>query len=174
MSAPDRTPGRTTGRTHDRRPRSEGGFVAGGEMLLLGSLVFLVGVLLAVNAWNVVDARMTADAVAREVARTLVEAQPRAGLDDRLHQVAAATMAAMGRTGPVELAYVGSTGNPVADPNSLLRRCDRVTVRAAITVDTVRLPFVGSWGMPWTMTGDHHEVVDPYRTGLPGEADCGS
>lgn len=152
--------------------QAQGGFVAGGETLLLGSLVFLVGILLAVNAWNIVDARMTADAVAREVARTLVEADADAAVGGRLDDVAAATAGAMGRDGPVRVEVVDPAGTTIADPAAILRRCQHITVRATITTDTVRLPFVGSWGMPWSMTGEHHEIVDPFRSGLPGEADC--
>ena len=153
---------------------AQGGFVAGGETLLLGSLVFLVGILLAVNAWNVVDARMSTDGVAREVARTLVEADGGPALQARLDEVASATLAAMGRDGTPRLAYLDPSGREVSDPAALVQRCDRVTVRATITITTARLPFVGTWGTPWTITGQHHEIVDPYRSGLAGEATCGS
>jgi len=46
----------------------------------LGCLVFVVATMLVINAWGVVDARMAAEAVARQIARTLVEAKPRSGL----------------------------------------------------------------------------------------------
>lgn len=141
-------------------------------MLLLGSLVFLVGIVLAINAVNVVDARMTADAVAREVARTLVEADPQPGLTARLDAVATATATAMGRAGDVTWEVRDAHGRAVADPAAAVARCDRVTVTATIDVDTLRLPFVGSWGTTWAMTGRHHEIVDPFRSGLAGEADC--
>lgn len=152
----------------------EGGFVAGGEALALGALVFVVGAILAINAWGVVDAHMAADAVAREVARTLVESDPGPGLAGTLQAVGAQVADDMGHGDGVSLGYGAGTASSstTGDPGGLLQRCQRVTVTATLTSTTVRLPFVGGWGAPWTVRGSHTEVVDPFRSGLPGEADC--
>lgn len=151
----------------------QGGFVAGSESLVFGCLIFVVGTLLVVNAWGVVDARMTADAVARQVARTLVEADPDDGLGADLRSVAAGVADQMGRPTAVTLGYRDAGGSAVTDPAKLLVRCQRVTVTATLATSTVHLPFVDNdWGPPWQVTGTHTEVVDPFRSGLPGEADC--
>jgi hypothetical protein len=51
------------------RLRDEGGAVGGLEVLPFGLLIFVVGILLVVNAWAVVDAKLAAEAAAREAAR---------------------------------------------------------------------------------------------------------
>lgn len=109
-------------------PSGEGGFVAGAEALLFGCLVFVVATILVINAWGVVDAGMTADAVSRQVARTLVEAGPQAGLSWELQGVANRVADDLGRPGGVVLAYAGRSGS--SDPTSLLTRCQEVTVTA--------------------------------------------
>jgi len=58
------------------RPRSESGQVAGVETLAFGVLVFVAGMLVAVNAWAVVTSRASADAVARAYLRAYTEAPP--------------------------------------------------------------------------------------------------
>lgn len=156
-----------------RHAAGQDGFIAGGEALVLGAVVFLVGAILAINAWGVVDAHMTADAVAREVARTLVEAEPGTGLAGRLQAVAGDVADEMGHGNGVTLDYRNGTDGPTTgDPAGLVRRCQRVTVTATLTSTTIRLPFVGGWGAPWDVSGTHTEIVDPFRSGLPGEADC--
>lgn len=160
-------------RSWGRDVTGEDGFVAGGEALALGALVFVVGAILAINAWGVVDAHMAADAVAREVARTLVEADPGPGLAGTLQAVGAEVADDMGHGDGVTLGYgAGAASSIGGDPGGLLQRCQRVTVTATLTSTTVRLPFVGGWGAPWTVSGTHTEVVDPFRSGLPGEASC--
>ena len=57
----------------------EAGQVAGIEVLPFAVLVFVIGGLLLVNAWAVVDAKMAASAAAREAARTYAEIP--AGMD---------------------------------------------------------------------------------------------
>lgn len=165
----DRAPAR--GEPHGRGQDDQGGFVAGAESLLFGCLVFVVGTMLVINAWGVVDARMAADAVARQVARTLVEADPGAGLTLELATVANRVATDLGRPGPVVLGYADDTSD-VTNPGTLLTRCREVTVTATLTSTTIELPFIGGWGSPWDVTGRHTEVVDPFRSGLPGEVDC--
>lgn len=150
----------------------EGGFVAGAESLLFGALIFVVGMVIAINAWGVVDTHMAADAVAREVARTLVESTPATATTTRLDDVATSVLVTMGRTPDVTLGYRDASGGVVTDPARLVTRCQRITVTATMSTLTVRLPFVGGWGSPWSLTGRHSEVIDPYRSGLAGEADC--
>src|SRR4029079_720569 len=59
---------RAPGRRHTER-----GVVGGIEVLPFGFLIFVVGSLVIANAWAVIDARMAADAAARQAARAYVE-----------------------------------------------------------------------------------------------------
>ena len=54
--------------------RDQSGQAAGLEAIVFGLLTFVVGVLLAANAWAVVDAKMAMSAAAREATRAYVEA----------------------------------------------------------------------------------------------------
>ncbi len=40
-------------------------------------------------------------------------------------------------------------------------------------VPLVAIPLLGQAGNGITVTARHSEVVDPYRSGLPGTATCG-
>ena len=70
-----------------RRCADERGAVGGIEVLPLGMLVLVVGTLLVVNAWAVVDAKLAASAAAREAARAYVEAGDGRVLDRRAQEV---------------------------------------------------------------------------------------
>ena len=48
----------------------------------------------------------------------------------------------------------------------------RVTVAVHHPVPAVRLPFIGGFGHAFDVVARQSEVVDPYRSGLPGEASC--
>ena len=58
-----------------RRARSDAGMAGGVEALPFGLLVFVVGALLTLNAWAVVDAKFAVDAAARQATRSYVEAE---------------------------------------------------------------------------------------------------
>lgn len=144
-----------------RRGRGDAGQVAGIEAVPFGLLVVLVGVLVIAHTWAVVDAKFTASRAARAATRAHVEAvsEPTRAAD----RAARSVVAGAGRGGLV-VAVVGPAGAP--------RRC----ADAAYRVD-LRIPAVG---LPWrpdrpalVVSGHHREVVDPYRDGLPGVADCG-
>ena len=51
-------------------------------------------------------------------------------------------------------------------------RCTRVTVTVHHPVPAIRLPFIGGFGHAFDVVARQSEVVDPYRSGLPGEASC--
>ncbi len=146
----------------------EAGFVAGGEALALGLVVFVVGSLLVLSAWRLVDGKLAVETAAREAARAVVEA-PVVVLTDPVagHQaadaVARATMVA--HRGPdtpdatwrfVATRVVGETV-----------RCAPITATVEVQVDTVRLPLIGGGLGTVTLTGEHTERIEPYRSGLP-------
>jgi hypothetical protein len=60
-----------------RRWSGDDGFAGGLEALVFGVLIFVIGTLLVVNAWAVVDAKFATSSAAREAVRAAVET-PRA------------------------------------------------------------------------------------------------
>ena len=41
------------------------------------------------------------------------------------------------------------------------------------TIPALSLPFIGGLGRGFTVVGEQHEIVDPYRSGLPAGSACG-
>ncbi|QGG95655.1 hypothetical protein [Actinomarinicola tropica] len=150
---------RLAGLRHDDR-----GQVAGIEVLPFGFLIFVVGVLLLANAWAVVDAKLAVTAAAREAARTYVEAPDESTAATSSH--AAALDALTGQRG-------GETLDLRISVDGGFRRCALVTAQVRVDVPAVGLPFIGGFGRTFEVAATHSEIVDPYRSGLPGEADCG-
>lgn len=145
------------------RCRGDAGVVGGLEVLPFGVLVFVVGSLLVANAWAVVDAKLAVTSAAREAVRAYVEAPDEHSAGAGAAAAARSALAGHGRDpARLELSIDGGFG-----------RCAPVTAVAAYPVPAVSLPFVGGFGTGFTVRASHSEVVDPYRSGLGGEADCG-
>lgn len=157
------------------RWRDEDGFVAGGEALALGVVVFVVGTLLVLNAWRLVDGRLAVETAAREAARGLVEAPATTILDPVAgHAVAdtraRATMAA--HRGP-DTAADATWVFVATQLSGTAARCAPVTATVTVRVDTVRVPLVPVGFGTVTLVGEHTERIEPYRSGLPvGGAQC--
>ena len=145
-----------------RRLRGDEGFAGGAEGLLFGSLLFVVGTLLAGNAWAVVDAKLAADAASREAARAYVEAPSESTAQTAAVAAARVAIAGYGRT-PTR-ATTSVAGAPFG-------RCARVTVTVGYAVPLVALPGIAA-GRAEIVHAAHSEVVDPYRSGLGGVATC--
>jgi hypothetical protein len=156
--------------------RDQDGLVAGAEALVFGVLVFVVGTLIAVNAWVVVDSEMAANAAAREAARTVAEtrAPTWAVAIEQARTVAGDTLAAYGHhPGTAEVTVGGGPdGSGLADLSVAPMRCQRITVRVTYPVPRLTIPLVGGWIGTRDATGVHSDVVDPLRSGLDGSADC--
>jgi hypothetical protein len=148
-----------------RRFHGDGGQVGGVEALPFGVLIFVVGSLLIANAWAVVDAKFATDAAARQAARTFVEGSDPAAALDRAVDAGRASVAAHGRDADrVEVAPIGSL---------VLERCARATFEAVYEVPALSLPLIGGFGRaPFRVRSVHSEVVDPFRSGLPGSAEA--
>lgn len=132
--------------------REEDGFVGGFEALPFGLLVFVVGTLLLVNAWAVIDGNLAASAAAREAVRTYVET-----ID-----VEAAELAAV--------SAIEGHGKDLAraEVHWLERsteRCRPATVEVSYRVPGIVLPWVTGFGTI-TTKASHTEIVDPWRSGL--------
>ncbi len=146
--------------------RADRGQVGGFEAIPFGLLLFVVGSLLVSNAWAVIDVKMAAQSAAREATRTYVEStDPAAARDD------AGTAAARAITGYGRDATKLSLTGPV--DGSELARCHRVTFTASYPVPALTLPWIGGLGDGFSVHSSSTQIVDPYREGLPGEADCG-
>ncbi len=147
-----------------RRLRGDGGQVGGIEAIPFGLLIFVIGSLLIVNAWGVVDAKFATDAAARQAGRTFVEGE---GLDGALRAAQGAALATISGHGrDPSRATVDTVGS------FAFERCARVTFEVTYEVPTISLPFIGGYGAgPFRVSSSHTELVDPYRNGVPGLAE---
>jgi len=148
------------------RCHGDRGQIAGIEAIPFGLLLFVVGAMLVVNAWAVIDVKMTVTSAAREAARTYVEAPDHATGAAAAGDAALDAIAAHGRD-PARATVRGPTGA------SSFERCQRVTFTVSYPVPAVTLPFVGGFGHGFDVRASHSEVVDPFRNDVPGEATCG-
>jgi hypothetical protein len=140
--------------------------VGGIEALPFGLLIFVAGSLLIANAWAVVDAKLATDAAARQAARTFVEATDEQLAFDAAAEAGRAAIAGHGRDPDrAAITPVGAFG---------LARCDRATFEATYEVPALSIPLIGGYGTaPFAVRSSHSEIVDPFRSGLDGEAeDC--
>lgn len=143
--------------------RGQHGFVGGAEVLPFGVLIFVVGTLLVANAWAVVDAKLAAQAAARETARSYVESDGSAAAVDEATEQGRQAVAGMGRDPDrLELTLEGGP----------FERCARVVVTASYAVPSVTLPIIGGFGRTFEVIGRHSEIVDPLRAGVDA-GQCG-
>jgi hypothetical protein len=152
-----------------RRRGDQDGIVAGGEAVLLGTLVFVVGTLLLISMWTIVDAKLAVEAAAREATRAVVESPatvlgsvgaPQGVAESAALSALTAQRGAPG-TGPASWQLV----DVVLDGD--YERCGRIEATVQITVDTPRLPFIDRRFAAGTLEGTHLERIEPYRAGLP-------
>jgi hypothetical protein len=140
----------------------ESGFVAGAEALIFGVLVFLIGTLLVLNGWVVVDTKFATSAAAREAVRAAVEADVGADLaaaGDRAARVALDGHSAIARRATITPLRVEQ------------ERC--AEVRFVVSVDVPLTVLPGASRRPSiTVSSDYVEVIDPYRSGLPAGGSC--
>ena len=140
----------------DDRRHDDRGFVAGAEMLIFGVLAFVMGTLLIINVWNVIDATLAVNAAAREGARTFTESDPETAWVDSQNRMAE-VMDEFGRGDravPPSLPEIGS-----------FQRCAVATVTAEYDVALVRLPLFGQFGTMTRVEASHSSRIDAYRSG---------
>ena len=135
-------------------------------MLPFGVLIFVIGALLVTNAWGVVDAKIAADAAAREAVRAYVEAPDAAAATTDARQAAAATMVAHGRRADLLTLSIRRAGDVA------FGRCVPVTVDVHYPVPAVVLPWIGGYGHAFDVHAHHTERIDPFRSGLAGSGTC--
>lgn len=146
----------------------QAGFVAGAEALIFGVLVFVFGTLVVLNAWAVVDAKFATNAAAREAVRAIVEAPADTGYAALLTRADAAAEQAFAAHGYSAAAV---TITPIKLSGSQ-ERCAPVTMRAEIDVTSTIVPGIAGPNT-FKVGSTHEEVIDPFRSGLAGEAACG-
>jgi hypothetical protein len=110
----------------------------------------------------VIDAKLAADTAATEAVRTFVQAAPDGDPAAQAREAASAVMVTSGRSR--ERTSVTISGSPA--------RCSRVTAVVSYRVPVVAVPLLGGFGSGLVVTATHAELVDPYRGGLTGVANC--
>lgn len=143
--------------------RGEAGFAGGLAGLLFGLLIFLLGTFLAAYGWAVVQTKSAVVDAARQAARTFVEAPDAQDAYTSARMAADASLAAKGRDPTRATLRISSGG---------FGRCERVTITVSYPAPVVVLPISSVLGGS-TVSAAHSEIVDPYRSGLPGSAECG-
>ena len=141
----------------------ERGQIGGIEAVTFGVLIFVVGTLVIANAWGVVDAKLAAGAAAREGARAYVEAPSAVQADTDALAAARAAIEGHGRS-------IDRMEDPIID--GAFARCERIRVSVSYRVPLISIPLLGRTGSGFTVTARHSEIVDPYRSGLPGASTC--
>ena len=132
------------------------------EVLAFGLLIFVTGTLIFVNGWAIVDAKLAATAAAREAARVYVESP------DAPIAAQAATAAALAT---VQGYNRNPSGTEVTFALEAFGRCRRVVIQARTKVPLISLPWIGTAGT-MSVIAHHSEVIDPFRSGLPGTSSC--
>jgi hypothetical protein len=147
-----------------RRLQGDAGQVGGIEAVPFGLLVLLVGILLVAHTWAVVDAKFLTTAAAREATRAYVEAPDaaRGVVDARL--AADESVTASGRV--LDDVVRRRRGGDFA-------RCSPARFETEMTVPAFGVPWRGDRPVVRVRSA-HEELVDPFRDGLPGAADCGA
>jgi hypothetical protein len=146
-----------------RHGSAETGFVGGFEALLFGLLIFVAGTLLATHAWAVIDTKAATEAAARQAVRSYVEAASPGVAASQAEQAAAAALAGYGRR---------ATRARVRLVSGRFGRCQRITIAISYPAPVLVLPWVGRVGAAEWVRADHSELVDPFRSGLPGTSTC--
>ena len=136
--------------------------MGGLEAVAFGTLILIVGVLLISQAWSVIDATAAARTAAREGARTYATAatsDPGAAAA-QADAAVRDTLTALGWDRPGTSLYL---------VGPVFLRCATVTYVVSIPVPAFRLPWIGTGPAGFHATAHHTELVDPYRSGVPGD-----
>jgi hypothetical protein len=145
---------------HIRQRMSERG-QAGAEVIVGGVVMIIAITLVLTNVWAVLDTKMMANEAARAAAQAYIE-EDDGGSAEAVAQATAARQL-QPRFGSAWKAV------PVVDQ---FGRCASIAVRVEIKVGLIAVPFIGSVGGTKTVTSTHRTRIDPYRSGLLGEAAC--
>jgi len=148
-----------------RRWRGDQGQAGGIEVLPFGFLVFVSGVLLMANVWGVIDAKMAVSGAAREATRAFVEHDDLRSAGEASARRAREALAAYGRNDSRASVAVPKLSHG-------FRRCGRVSITVSYEVPAISLPFIGGLGSLSAVSSTHSELIDPFRDGIAGAAQC--
>ncbi|MFI5044338.1 MAG: hypothetical protein ACHQDC_06060 [Acidimicrobiales bacterium] len=137
------------------RRRGQGGFVAGSDGLIFGTLVLLCGSLMIVNAWAAIDTRIALDSAAREYLRTYGE-QPDGTTARAAGERAARTVLSRRGTNPSDLTFTTEPRVESFGP------CQLAEVGLTVTVPAIEVPFLEGVGSR-SVSVTHTELVDAHR-----------
>jgi hypothetical protein len=158
--------------------RTESG-QAGGEVLAIGFVLLVSMILLGMNVWAVIDAKIRVAGAARYTTRTVVESGPTDLAD------ATGTFGPLfGEHDPNNVA-TNAVKAALIDKPRLLRevrvrvalsnnanRCSVAVVELQVRVPSFGLPHIGPLRNGFLVTSQHSEIVDPFRSGLEGSSAC--
>lgn len=148
------------------RLRGDQGQVGGIEVIPFGILTFVIAMLVIANVWGVVDSELATSSAAREAVRAFVEAPDEESAHSRAESAAVMAFQGQGRS-------AGATSISISyDRSRGWSRCTRVTVTVRHPVHAIRVPVIGGFGHGFDAVASQSEVIDPYRSGLPGDALC--
>lgn len=131
--------------------------------MLFGLLVFFAGGLLVAYAWAVVDTKLAVGDAASLAARVYVQAPDAATATADAQAAADQSLQGWGRD--PSLAVVQLAAGTFA-------RCSRITIEVRYPAPVFELPWLGRVGRGQVVTAEQSELVDPFRSGLPGAATC--
>lgn len=140
------------------------GFAGGMDAVVVGMLVFVVSMLLVVNAWAVVDAKLAVEAAAREATRSFVDSTDADRAWANAGDASRAAIAGHGRD--------PSRATTVPRGTARLERCAVVAIEVRYPVVLFPLSVLGRGGKTFDVVGSHAERVDAHRSGLAGAAPC--
>ena len=133
-----------------------------GAEVVLGGIVLLLGLALALaNVWIVLDAKTAVSTTARVGAQSFIEQDSLSEATAALHAEASL---ALDRRFPMRWVATPSLAGFV--------RCAPVDVTVTVRIPLLAIPFLGSVGGTKEVSSTHHTRVDPYRSRVPGEANC--
>lgn len=147
---------------HRRRTSTDEQGQAGAEVIA-GCIVLIIGlVFIFANLWAVLDAKMAVSSAARNAVQAYVEQSSSANAE----RAARAEARDLLSSRFPERWTAESTADRFA-------RCQPVTIRVSVDIPLIAVPFLGSLGGTKTVSATHRSRIDPYRSGVPGEVDCG-
>jgi Flp pilus assembly protein TadG len=153
--------------------RDDNGAIGGIEVLPLCILIFLVGSLLTVNVWGVIDAKLAVSSASREAVRAFVEAANSGSAGGDANAAAHEALRSFGRDDArLTIRAFDAAGNTV-DSNAF-QRCKTAGFEVSYAVPLISIPLIGSFGHGIIVRSRHVEVVDPFRSGVPGEVSPGA
>ena len=131
--------------------------------MIAGCVILIIGlVFVFANLWAVIDAKMAVSAAARNAVQAYVE-QNTPGSAEEAARAEARDLLSM--RFPERWTTETSAER--------FERCQPIAIRVAVDIPLIAVPFLGSFGGTKTVSATHRSRIDPFRSGVPGEVDCG-